>query len=409
MGDVQAYRGLYNTDVRSLKNTPKSAGNKREGGSAPLVFNAEDMRKGVNLKTGDVDGTGGGKSGAAAKDGSDPGARRAGKALVPKSYLRSISGGNLTEEQKVAKLKKIRDSAKEYEGLLMAEMIKSMRQKPLKKTAGSDTFTEIAEKPFTAALTAAGGLGLADKIIEDVAGQEGLSATLEEHPEIMGANWKMRIAPSKRRKDPGFRNVVSNPANAAPGNRASSASAEKTTAPEARVSRGVADATGAANATGVPSVSDATAAAVETNVSEIPKPTPRLREAPRREGSANDAAPDAAATASAYPAAKVSANPAAVVPNSMANAAANAEAEIGTSPSPNRGTSVYDGFSAVPPTAGDGGLDDDAPDPLTVSVPEKTPERAREIAVREDGAPGEMMTELAKSEKISPGSIYDGF
>jgi hypothetical protein len=104
------------------------------------------------------------------------------------------------EAERLAKLEKIRESAQEYEGMLMNEMIKSMRQTPMAKTAGSETYSEIAEKPFTAALTAAGGLGLADKIVEDVARQEGLSATLEEHPEIMGPNWNPRISPSKMYK-----------------------------------------------------------------------------------------------------------------------------------------------------------------------------------------------------------------
>jgi hypothetical protein len=76
-------------------------------------------------------------------------------------------------------------------------MIKQMRQKPMAKTPGSDTLSEIAEKPFTAALAAAGGLGLADTIVEDVASQEGLAATLAEHPEVMGPNWRQRIAPSR--------------------------------------------------------------------------------------------------------------------------------------------------------------------------------------------------------------------
>jgi Rod binding domain-containing protein len=109
---------------------------------------------------------------------------------------------DLTEEEKIGQLKKIKKSAEDYEGLLLKEMIKNLRQSPLAKTAGSETYSEIAEKPFTAAITAAGGLGLAEKIVSDVARQEGLSETLSEHPEIMGPKYRAKIAPSRMRKAP---------------------------------------------------------------------------------------------------------------------------------------------------------------------------------------------------------------
>jgi Rod binding domain-containing protein len=111
-------------------------------------------------------------------------------------------GSDLTEEEKIGQLKKIKQSAEDYEGLLMKEMIKSLRQSPFVKTAGSETYSEIAEKPFTAALTAAGGLGLSEKIVADVARQEGLTETLKEHPEIMGPNYRAKISPSRMRKAP---------------------------------------------------------------------------------------------------------------------------------------------------------------------------------------------------------------
>jgi Rod binding domain-containing protein len=109
---------------------------------------------------------------------------------------------DLTEEEKIGQLKKIKKSAEDYEGLLLKEMIKNLRQSPLAKTTGSETYSEIAEKPFTAAITAAGGLGLAEKIVSDVARQEGLSETLSEHPEIMGPKYRAKIAPSRMRKAP---------------------------------------------------------------------------------------------------------------------------------------------------------------------------------------------------------------
>jgi Rod binding domain-containing protein len=249
MGGIPEYRGLANNDIRPLRNTPSSAG-QSSGKNGSMVFSVEDFRKGINFKSSDA--VGGTSSKGNTDNNASPNAQNSQNAqnaygtsalsdtsnssnpsdasdannttdnskstslssyrkkggYVPKSYLRAHSGGNMTEEQRIQKLQKIRESAKEYEGVLMAEMIKSMRQQPLTKTAGSETLTEIAEKPFTAALTAAGGLGLADKIVEDVAAQEGLSGTLNDHPEIMGPNWKMRIAPSRRFKQSGIQNVA---------------------------------------------------------------------------------------------------------------------------------------------------------------------------------------------------------
>jgi Rod binding domain-containing protein len=117
------------------------------------------------------------------------------------TLLRNKSS-SLTEEEKIGQLKKIKKAAEDYEGLLMKEMIKSVRQSPLVKTAGSDTYSEIAEKPFTAALTAAGGLGLSERVVTDVARQQGLLSALEEHPEIMGPNYRPKISPNRLRKAP---------------------------------------------------------------------------------------------------------------------------------------------------------------------------------------------------------------
>jgi Rod binding domain-containing protein len=117
-----------------------------------------------------------------------------------------LKTSEMTEEQRLGQLAQIRKSAEEYEGMLIAEMIKSMRQSPFVKTPGGDTYAEIAEKPFTAALTAAGGLGLAQTIITQVASQEGLGDTLDAHPEVMGPRYRARLSPSQMRK-PGPRAV----------------------------------------------------------------------------------------------------------------------------------------------------------------------------------------------------------
>ncbi|MDR2200118.1 MAG: hypothetical protein LBR53_11850 [Deltaproteobacteria bacterium] len=204
MSVIGDYKGIDNRDIRPLRGG--AAGKApASGGGKPMVFSVEEFRNGINIGSPDGAGT--------KTPGSDPLAEGEktspedalprpyrGRSAVPKSYLAARSGGGLSEEQQIAKLQKIRESAQEYEGMLMNELIKSMRQNPLTKTPGSDTYSEIAEKPFTAALTAAGGLGLADRIVEDVARQEGLTETLERHPEIMGPNWNPKISPSRMYK-----------------------------------------------------------------------------------------------------------------------------------------------------------------------------------------------------------------
>jgi Rod binding domain-containing protein len=107
---------------------------------------------------------------------------------------------HMTDEEKIAKLNQLKKSAEEYEGLLLTEMIKSMRQSPFVKTPGGDTYSEIAEKPFTAAITAAGGLGLSQTIVNQVAAQEGLDDLLAARPEVMGPGWRQRLAPSQMLK-----------------------------------------------------------------------------------------------------------------------------------------------------------------------------------------------------------------
>ncbi|MDR2459708.1 MAG: hypothetical protein LBE38_02835 [Deltaproteobacteria bacterium] len=204
--------GLTNLDVKALTSTSKAIDYSNRGAAASrgssISVSVEELRKnGINFSS---SGTGGKPVdfGSSLKSTNEANEGSASGRYEPLSYRIAHSGGNLSEEEQLAKLQKIRDSAREYEGLLMAEMIKAMRQSPFSEEPGSDTYAEIAEKPFTAALTKAGGLGLADKIVEDVAAQEGLSGVLAAHPEVMGPNWKMRIAPSRRFKQSGMQNVA---------------------------------------------------------------------------------------------------------------------------------------------------------------------------------------------------------
>ncbi|MDR0620344.1 MAG: hypothetical protein LBJ61_00455 [Deltaproteobacteria bacterium] len=199
-------------------------------GSRPVaVFTVEEFKKGVTIGSqsgsqveSQVGAEGGGQLATESNETPqgislrDPNAGKIGtlsEDLPPGSYgrrYRPLDNGKLadasqrlnglSEEQKLSKLKQIKESAEEYEGFLIAEMIKNMRQSPFVKTAGNDTYSEIAEKPFTAALTKAGGLGLSQTIVNQVAAQEGLGDVLSNHPEVMGPNWRQRLAPSQMPK-----------------------------------------------------------------------------------------------------------------------------------------------------------------------------------------------------------------
>ncbi|MDR3134968.1 MAG: hypothetical protein LBU69_02605 [Deltaproteobacteria bacterium] len=193
-------------------------------GKPVAVFTIEEFKKGVNIGTNGNQGAAsqatqsqeslGGEGQGLRLDGTDAGkVSGLAEGLPEGAYgrrYRPLDNGKmadasqrlrgLSEEQKISKLKQIKESAEEYEGFLIAEMIKNMRQSPFVKTAGNDTYSEIAEKPFTAALTQAGGLGLAQTIVNQVADQEGLGDVLSSHPEVMGPNWRQRLAPSQMHK-----------------------------------------------------------------------------------------------------------------------------------------------------------------------------------------------------------------
>jgi Rod binding domain-containing protein len=198
------------------------------GGRTVATFSVEDFKRGVSIgfgdqsaspapsaqteQTGPTVSTASDASGSSAASNSQSGrellaarpeglpAGAFGRRYRPLENGRLADAGlrvqNLTEEQKLAKISEIKKSAEEYEGMLINEMIKSMRQSPFVKTPGGDTYSEIAEKPFTAALTAAGGLGLSQTIVTQIAAQEGLGDVLAANPEVMGPGYRQRLAPS---------------------------------------------------------------------------------------------------------------------------------------------------------------------------------------------------------------------
>jgi hypothetical protein len=191
------------SDIISLQSPPMRPGastSPKEGSNVDrtnvATFSIEQLKTGINISTKEPNGSTSVQSGQSLMDAnlSSIHDRYRGKTAA-EGKSRYGKHNDKTEDEKIAQLQKIKKSAQDYEGLLMNEMIKSMRQSPLTKTTGSDTYSEIAEKPFTELLTAAGGLGLADSIINQVANQEGLTETLKNHPEIMGPDWRPKIAP----------------------------------------------------------------------------------------------------------------------------------------------------------------------------------------------------------------------
>jgi Rod binding domain-containing protein len=111
----------------------------------------------------------------------------------PAPSARAAQNSRLSPEEQVEKLGKIRKSAVEYEAVFVDQLVKQMRQSPLAKTAGGDTFSDIAEQPFRDFLSQNGGLGLADTIVGQIARQEGLERTLQENPGVMGPNWRPTV------------------------------------------------------------------------------------------------------------------------------------------------------------------------------------------------------------------------
>ena len=124
------------------------------------------------------------------------------------SGLRQPGSSNLPMEEQIEQLSKIRKSAVEYEAVFVDQLVKQMRPTPLMKTAGNDTLSDIAQQPFRDFLSQAGGMGLADSIVDQVARQEGLEQTLHANPGIMGPGWSPTIAPSLMTKPAGNLHIM---------------------------------------------------------------------------------------------------------------------------------------------------------------------------------------------------------
>lgn len=112
----------------------------------------------------------------------------------PGGFLKPASAEPRPDE--LAKLEKIKRAAVDYESFFVQKMIEAMRLSPLAEVPGGRVYLELAEKSLAGHLAQAGGLGLAEKIITQVARQEGLEAPLSQRPDILGPGREIRLPAS---------------------------------------------------------------------------------------------------------------------------------------------------------------------------------------------------------------------
>ncbi|MDR0882473.1 MAG: hypothetical protein LBP55_08015 [Candidatus Adiutrix sp.] len=171
MSEISQVGDLRPNTVRPLRQMAPKDNNVRQ-------YSVEDLKKGGSLEL----------SGEKA-----PSLRQRSFTAKSPFTTRKEHNSQLPPGEQIKKLRDIRKSAVEYESVFVDNLVKQMRQSALTKTPGGDTFSEIAEQPFRNFLSQAGGLGLADTIVNQVARQEGLEQTLQENPGIMGPNWHPAI------------------------------------------------------------------------------------------------------------------------------------------------------------------------------------------------------------------------
>jgi hypothetical protein len=164
-----------------------AAANLRRSGVKPLRVTAESARMSVeDLKNGGTLDLG-----RLATEGEAPGSlRQRGRGARGPLTGRQGRSAGLSLPARLQKLAQIKKSATDYESIFVDQLVKQMRPSPLAPHTGGETYSELAEQPFRDMLSRAGGLGLADAIIGQIARQEGLEQTLLEHPEVMGSSWK---------------------------------------------------------------------------------------------------------------------------------------------------------------------------------------------------------------------------
>lgn len=198
MAGIEGLGNLKHSGVRPLRSTAKA---RQQQGETVRRFDVNMLKSGGNMEvSGVISGTSNPESGEQQNEAARQPLARGMKSVSKAGKSRK---SDLPVEEQVAQLSKIRKSAMEYESVLMDQFVKQMRQSPLAKTPGGDTFSDIAEQPFRDFLSQAGGLGLADSITAQVARQQGLEQTLQDYPEIMGPGWQPTIPPNLMKKSAG--------------------------------------------------------------------------------------------------------------------------------------------------------------------------------------------------------------
>ncbi|MDR2945464.1 MAG: hypothetical protein LBV79_01775 [Candidatus Adiutrix sp.] len=228
MSGMEGVGNLRQSGVRPLRSTAKA---RTQPGETVQRFDVNQLRNGGSMNVGGV-------IAGTAENGGQQSRNEAAQAPLlrggrPAPRARHAYRSDQPVEEQVEELGKIHKSSVEYEAVLMDQLVKQMRQSPLAKTPGSDTFSDIAEQPFRDFLSQAGGLGLADDMTAQVARQQGLEQTLQAYPELMGPGWRPSIPPNLMKKSPGGLEMPPEALLQAIDGKASAAAAEEKPAPEA--------------------------------------------------------------------------------------------------------------------------------------------------------------------------------
>ena len=195
MAEINGLGNLSRNGVRPLRNVAKARETQNQ---AAQRFSVDALKSG-----GEIDLSGLKNNGGHSPNEAQPTVRQRYRGQGPAKKAAESHQSPLPLNEQIEQLSKIRKSAVEYESVLLDQFVKQMRQSPMAETPGGETFSDIAEQPFRDFLSQAGGLGLADHIVGQIARQEGLERTLNDYPEIMGPGWNPTIPPNLMKKPAG--------------------------------------------------------------------------------------------------------------------------------------------------------------------------------------------------------------
>ena len=208
MAGINGLGNLEKSGVRPLRNTPGT-----RAGAKPSAqsFSVEDLKNGGSMNINPDAASPKPTAQNTENTQTEQAKRTIHERYMGRKTVRTSSrsqNSQLPVEEQIKKLGGMRKSAVEYESFFVDNLVKEMRQSPLAKTAGGETFSDIAEQPFRDFLSQAGGLGLADTIVGQLARQEGLEQTLSEHPEVMGPKWRFTTPGNLMKKTAGVLDIA---------------------------------------------------------------------------------------------------------------------------------------------------------------------------------------------------------